>query len=79
MDRQKAAAFDVDQIRRHYNELSRDLQVEHSKCFEILEVLARDPFNRNIVDINLVLFDEIEQEVQWTFKDLKLHFVFRLH
>src|ERR1700674_5235682 len=64
VDRQEISAFDVDQVRCHDDELSGDLKVQHPKGFQILKILAGDSFNRNIVDINLILLDKIEQQVE---------------
>ena len=34
-----------------------------------------DPLDRNIVDVHLIAFDEVEQQVERTFKNLKLDLV----
>ena len=34
-----------------------------------------DPLDRNVIDVHLIAFDEVEQQVEWTFKNLKLDLV----
>ena len=79
IDRQQAAAFQIDQVRRHDDELARDVDVQFLERLEIFEVLARDPLERDIVDIELVALDQIKQEIERPFEDLELNLVIRLH
>src|ERR1700730_10587625 len=79
VDRQEIAALDVNEVRRHDDELSGDLKVQHPKSFEILKILAGDAFDRNIVNIDLVLLDQVEQQVERTFENFQLHFVIAFH
>ena len=57
IEREQAAAFEINQIRRHYDELAGDVDLQLLESLEILEVLARDPFDRNVVNIDLVALD----------------------
>src|SRR3984885_790632 len=79
VDRKEISALDVDQIRRHHDKLSGNLKVQHPKCFQILEVMAGNPFDRNIVNIDLILPDQVEQEIERPFEDFQLHLVIILH
>jgi hypothetical protein len=37
--------------------------------------LFGDPLDRNVINVHLIAFDEIEQQIEWAFKDLKLDLV----
>src|ERR1700751_6141186 len=79
MDGQKIAALDINQVRRHHDKFSGDLKVKHPKSIEILKVLAGDSFDRNVVDVDLILPDKIEQEIKRSLEDIELNFVISLH
>src|SRR6516162_400101 len=68
MNRKKVTALDVNEICGHDHEFSRDFQI-----------LLGDPFDRDVVDVDLVLLDKIKQKVEGAFEDLKLHFVVIRH
>src|SRR6185295_16058963 len=62
--RQQHARLDVDQRGRHHQELSRDVEVQLLHQVDVLEVLRRDEGDRDVVDVDLVLLDEVQQQVE---------------
>ena len=77
---QECAAFEIHQIGRHHNELGCQINIEELKGIDVIEVLARDALNRDGVDVQLVLFDQVKEKIEGTFKDLQPHFVIiRIH
>ena len=79
IDGQQAAAFQINQVRGHDHEFARDIDVQLLEGLQILQVLPRDALERDLVDIELVLLDQIEQEIERTLEDLELNLVFALH
>ena len=79
IDRQEAAALQVNQIRRHDDELARDVDVQLLEGLEIFEVLAGDPFERDFVNVDLVLLDQVKQQIERTFENLELDLVISFH
>ena len=75
IDRKQAAALQVNQIRRHDDEFARDIDVQFLECLEIFEVLAGDPFERDLVNVDLVPLDQIKQQIERTFENLELDLV----
>ena len=62
--RQQHARLDVDERRRHHQELPRHVQVEVLHQVDVVEVLLRDDRDRDVVDVHLVLLDEVQQQIQ---------------
>ena len=79
IDRQQAAAFQVNEIGRHHDEFAGNLDIQFFECLEIFEVLASDPLNRNVIDIDFVLFDQVKQEIERPLENLKLDLVIGFH
>ena len=77
--RKEAAAFEINEIRRHNDELARKVDLQFLEGLEIFQVLAGDSFEGNVVDVDLVALDQVKQEVKRAFKNLKLNFVIALH
>ena len=71
--RKEHPAFDIDQRCRHHHELTGRIQVLMIHPADIIEVLIRYFRDRNIVNINFVLINEVKEQVERTFKYLKLH------
>ena len=78
IDRQQGAAFDVEKIRGHDDELAADLDVDGLHRLEIFEVLPGDPLDRNVINIHLVLAHEVEQEVERSLEDVEFDLVSRV-
>ena len=65
--RKKHLRFDVDQRRRHVDEVSRDVDIQLFELVEIIEILLGDLGDGNIVNVHLLLADQIEQEIERAF------------
>ncbi len=79
IDRQQAAAFQVNQVRRHDDELARDIDVQLFERLQIFQVLPGDPLERNLVDVELVALDQVKQQIERTLEDLELDLVVAFH
>ena len=79
IDREQAAAFQVNQVRRHDDELARDIDVQLLEGLQIFEVLLRDPLERDVVNVELVALDQVKEEIERAFENLEPDFVFSLH
>src|SRR5882724_7080576 len=77
--RQQHLRFDVDQRRRHINKFRRHIHVQLFQFVQVVEVLRRDLRNLNIVNIHLLLFDQIQQQVQRPLIHRYIDFVRRRH
>src|SRR5262249_37572373 len=56
--------LDVDQRRRHDEELAGDVEVELAHQIDRVEVLLRDERDRDVVDVDLVPLDQEQQEIE---------------
>ena len=54
----------MDERRRHHQELARDVEVQLLHQVDVLEILLRDRGDRDVVDVDLVLLDEVQQQVE---------------
>ena len=79
MDGQQAAALDVDEIGRHHDKLAGHIDVQDFEGADVFEILFRDPLNGNGMNVHLVLFDQVKEEIQGAFEDLEFHFVVGFH
>ena len=62
--RQQHPRLDVDQRRRHHQELARDVEVHLLHQIDVVEVLLGDQRDRDVVDAELVLPDQMQQEIE---------------
>ena len=62
--RQQHLALDLQQRRRHHQELAGQIDVEPLHALDVLEVLLRQLRHRDVVKVDLVLLDEEQQQVQ---------------
>src|SRR5512134_2474814 len=69
--RQQRLRFHVQEGRRHDEEFARNVQVQRLHRVEIGQVLLRDPRDRDVMDIELVLADQVQQEVERPLEDLE--------
>jgi len=65
--RQQHFRLDVDQHRRHVDELGGNVHVEFAYALDISEVLRRDPGNGDVVNVDVLLADQVEQQVERSF------------
>src|SRR4030095_13258102 len=79
IDRQQAAAFKVNEVCRHHDEFAGKFDIELLESLKIFEVLASDALDGNVVDVDLVLFNQVKQKVEWPFEDLELDLVIGFH
>ena len=70
---QEHAALDVQEGCRHDEKFAGDVHVLVVHLVDIFEVLVGDLDDRNIVDVDLVFFDQVHEEVQRAFEHRKLY------
>ena len=58
----------MDERGRHDEKIPRDRQIQRGHQAHIFKVLLRDQRDRNVVDIDLVFFDQMKKEVKRPFK-----------
>ncbi len=62
----------MNQRRRHDDELARNVEIQRLQQPDRVEVLRRDERNRNVVNTHLVLFDEVQQEIERSLEVVEL-------
>ena len=62
--RQQRPRLDVDERRRHHEEFTRHVQIELVHQAQRLQILGRDERDRDVVDADLVLLDEVQQQIE---------------
>src|SRR6185503_15743680 len=62
--RQQHLRLDVNQRRRHDDVFAGGVEIELLHQRDGLEVLRRDQGNRDVVDVQLVLLDQVEQQIE---------------
>jgi hypothetical protein len=62
--RQQHLRLDVDQSSRHDEEVAGDVEIELLHQRDGLEILRRDQRDRDVVDVQLVLPDEMQQQIE---------------
>lgn len=73
--REKGSGFQIHQIGSHDDELGSEVDVQELEGVDVIEILLGDFLDGDGVDIQLVLFDEVEQEIERTLEDFELDFV----
>ncbi len=76
---QEHLRLDVNQRRGHVNEIGGDVHVELFELVKIIEILARDLRDGNVVNVDFLLLDEIEQEIERAFVMFEMESVGRCH
>ena len=66
--RQEHARLDVDERRRHDEELPRHVEVHLLHQVDVVEILPGDERDRNVVDIELALLDEMQEQIERPFE-----------
>ena len=72
---QQRLRLDVNQRRRHHQELAGHGDVQLAHRGQVFEVLRRDARDGNVVDGHLFFANEVEQQVERPFKIGQLDFV----
>ena len=79
IEREQTPAFDVKEVRSHDDEFAGYLDVQFFERFKILEILAGDAFDRDVVNVELVALDQIQQQIEWALEDFEFDLVVRSH
>src|SRR5262245_10586502 len=69
--RQQQTALDVNQRRRHHQKFTGNIKIELLHQVQILEVLRRDERDWYVVDVHLMLFDQVDQQIERSLERLK--------
>ena len=69
---QQHPALDVQKRRRHHEEFAGDIHILIFHLLHIFQILVRDRHDGNIIDIDLVLFDQVHEQIHRTLKHLEL-------
>ncbi len=72
---EECAAFEVHQVCGHDDELGGEVDVEEFEGVDVVEVLAGDSLDGDGMDVELIFFDEVEEEVEGAFEDFEADFV----
>ena len=79
VDRQQAAALQVDQIRRHHDKLTCNVDIQFLESLEIFEILPRDALERDFMNVDLIAFDQEQQQIERSLENFQLNFVIGFH
>ena len=71
--RQQRLRLDVDERRRHHQELAGDVEVQLLHQLDRVEVLRGDQRDRDVVDVDLVPPDEVQQQIERAFEVLEVN------
>ena len=74
--RQQFAALDVHERRGHHEKFAGDLQIELAHQVNVLDELGGEAREVDFINVHLLLFDEIKEQIERAFEDLELDFVF---
>ena len=72
---EEGAALDIHEVGGHDDELGGEFDVEHPEGLDVGEVAGGDFFEGDGVDVEFLLFDEVEEEVEGALEDLEVDFV----
>ena len=72
VSRKKHAALDIEERSCHDQKLTGDVHVVVFHLPYIFQILIRDRYDRNIIDVDFILFNEVHQKIHGTFEHLKL-------
>ena len=70
---QQHLALDVDQRRRHHQEFTHDIHVFPLHLPDVIQILRRNLYDRDIIDVYFIFFDQMKQQIQWTFKRFQFY------
>src|SRR5213080_1493899 len=74
--RQQHARLELDQLGRHHQEITGHGEVQFLHQLQVTKILVRDAGDRDVVDIDLLLANQVEEKIERSFKvaqrDLKL-------
>src|ERR1051326_5574267 len=61
--RQQHFRLDVDQHRGHVDKFSCNVHIQLANLFHVRQILRRDLCNRNVVDVDVLLADQVQQQI----------------
>jgi hypothetical protein len=67
--RQEHARLDVNQRRRHDEELAGNVEIQLLHQVDVFQILLRDQRDRNVVDVDLVPLDQVQQQIERALED----------
>ena len=70
--RQQHPRLDVNQRRRHDEELPRHIKIHLLHQLDVVEVLLRDDRNRDVIDIQLALANQMEEKIERALEGIQL-------
>ena len=74
--RQQFAALDIHERRGHHEKLAGDFEVELAHQLDVLDELRGDLRQVDLVNVHLLLFHQVKEQVERAFEHLELDFVF---
>ncbi|SLM48652.1 protein of unknown function [Nitrospira japonica] len=78
VDRQQHLRLDLEQRGGHDQKLPRNGEIQLGHRFEVVEVLAGDQRDGNVIDIDLALLDEMQQKIERPLEILDANLVWEL-
>ena len=76
--RKQHLRFDLKQCRSHHQKFTGDGKIQLLHRLDVAQILLSDQRDRDIVDVDLVLLDEVQQEVERALKVLDANLVGQL-
>ena len=73
--RQQRARLDVNQRRRHYQELSRHVEIQVLHERDVAQVLLGDERDRDVVDVQLALANQVQEQIERSLKGVELDLI----
>ncbi len=67
---EEGAGLEIHQVGGHDDELGGEVDVEELESVDVIEILLGDPFYRDRLDVEFVLFDEVKEKIEGAFEDL---------
>ena len=67
--RQQHLALDVDEQRRHVNELRGHVHVQVLQVLHVAQILRRNLGDGNVINVDVLLADKVQQEIEGTVID----------
>ena len=68
--RQQHLRFNVNKYGSHVNKISSHVNVQLANLFDVGQILRRDAGNRDIVNVDVLLADQVQQQVKRTFVNI---------
>ena len=62
--RQQHSGLDVNQRGRHHQEVAGDVEIQLLQQVNRIEILLRDEHDRDVVDVQLVLPDQVQEQIE---------------